>query len=181
MIDFENLYKTVTKGLKDYVGCPVIRTNQNANPPAYPYLSYTVTTYQSENKGTYGVYEDGIDRKPTTQTWSITAQSDDNMECLKLINKAHEWLDHKGTTYLSDKGVIVQWVGTATNRDNLLTSEYEYKQGFDVVFDLMDEIGNSVEEIGVIEAVEIDGETVTPPVSVEELNDKLQTRLEGDS
>lgn len=35
MIDNENLRLTVVKGLKDYLDVPVIRSNQNAEPPNY--------------------------------------------------------------------------------------------------------------------------------------------------
>ena len=142
MIDYENMRNIVAKGLKDYLQCPVIRSNQNIEPPAYPYVSYTITTLASENKGTYGEYGDGQDRKPTTQTWSITAQSDTSGEDVTLIMKAREWLERVGSQYLNDNNVIVQSVGNVSNRDNVLTMEYEYKHGFDVVFWLFETAAN---------------------------------------
>lgn len=155
MVDFENLRETVVTGLKKYLNCPVIRNNQSAEPPAYPYVSYTITTLMAENKGTYGEYEDGKARKPVTQTWSITAQSDDNTESITLANKAREWLDYVGTVYLNDNNVIVQSVTGVTNRDNVLTTDYEYKNGFDCVFWCCDEVDNKGE---VIEEVLLNGE-----------------------
>lgn len=140
MIDYKNIREAVCKGLKKYLNVPIIRNNQNAQPPVYPYLSYTVTTLASQNKGTYGEYEDGIDRQPVKQTWSITAQSDDNDESVMLAGKAKEWLDHTGSVYLRDRNVIVEQVTNITNRDNIISVEYEYKNGFDVVFVLFDEI-----------------------------------------
>lgn len=140
MIDYDNMRRTVVSGLKKYLGCHVIRSNQNAEPPKYPYISYTVTQLMSANRGTYGEYSDGIDRKPVTTTWSITALSNDNIESVTLANKAREWLDRVGTTYLNDNGVICQSVGAVTNRDNVLTVEYEYKSGFDAVFWGYDEV-----------------------------------------
>lgn len=142
MIDYENMRNIVVKGLKDYLQCPVIRTNQNEEPPKYPYVSYTITTLASENKGTYGEYSDGQDRKPITQTWSITAQSDKSGEDIDLIIKAREWLERVGSQYLNDNNIIVQSVGNVSNRDNVLTMEYEYKHGFDVVFWLFDTVAN---------------------------------------
>lgn len=155
MIDNENLRLKVVKGLKDYLQVPVIRGNQNAEPPSYPYIAFTVTTLSSENKGTYGEYDDGIDRKPTTQTWSISALSDNENEALTLAGKAHDWLDHIGRTYLSDNHIIIQSVTSVTSRDNVLTIEYEYKKGFDVVFWLYDEIENPIDLIGTIETAQI--------------------------
>ena len=132
--------KTVIAGLKEYLGCEIIRTNQTATMPKFPYLGYNITTLASENQGTYGKYEDGIDRKAVVQTWSITAYSDKYTDAVKLANKAHEWLDYVGTTYLGDNDVIVQSVGSVTDRSNLLTNEYMYSLGFDCFFFMYDEI-----------------------------------------
>lgn len=154
MVDYENTRRVVAAGLKNYLDCPIIRSNQIADPPSYPYVSYTITTIQSENKGTFGVYEDEIDRKPVIQTWSISVLSDDDNECVNLAMKAHEWLEHVGTTYLNDNHVIVQGLSAITNRDNILSNGYEYKKGFDVQFWLFDEITNPILESGRIESVE---------------------------
>lgn len=155
MIDNENLRLKVVKELKNYLQIPIIRGNQNAEPPKYPYLSYNVTTVASENNGTYGEYSDGIDRKPVTQTWSITVQSDDESEALQLALKAHDWLDHIGRAYLSDNHIIVQSITSVTSRDSILTIEYEYKKGFDIVFWLYDEIENPIEYVGEIKTADI--------------------------
>lgn len=151
MIEYEKLRETVTTGLSEYLGCPVIRSNQNEAPPNYPYVSYTITTLLSQNKGTYGIYDDGKERKPFTQTWSITVQSDNNSKCTELVVKAQEWLDRVGKVYLDDNNVIVQSVGSITNRDNFLTAGYEYRNGFDVVFWLMNELEYETEKIETME------------------------------
>lgn len=157
MIDYETMRTAIANGLKQYLGCPVIRSNQNQEPPEYPYLSYTITTLMSENNGTYGVYSDGYDRQARTQTWSITVQSDDNSECIDLVCKAHEWLERTGNIYLNDNNVIVQSVGSITNRDNFLTTEYEYRNGFDVVFWMLDTVKSTItgDEAETIETFEL--------------------------
>lgn len=167
MVDFENLRTTVVRGLKNYLNCPVIRNNQDAEPPAYPYVSYTVTTVMSENRGTYGKCADGVARKPVTQTWSITAQSNKDYESVMLANKAREWLDYVGTTYLNDNDVIVQSCTSVTNRDNVLTVGYEYKNGFDCFFWCYDEASDG--DIEKIEEITLG----------EDLNDRLEARLDG--
>ncbi|MCD8091034.1 MAG: hypothetical protein LUD81_10545 [Clostridiales bacterium] len=153
MVDNENLRSTVIVGLKKYLGVPIIRSAQNTEPPDYPYLSFTVTTLESANNGTWGVYPDGIDRIPVKQTWSITAQSEDELEAGELASKAREYLTHTGRTYLKDNDVIVETVTAITNRDSLITIEYEYRKGFDVVFWLMNEENNPIEEDGYINSV----------------------------
>ena len=153
MTDNNNLRLAVCEGLKNYLGIPVIRAGQNAEPPDYPYLSYTVTTLESANNGTWGEYKDGIDRIPVTQTWSITVQSDNEAESIELACKAREYLDNVGTQYLNDRDVIVQRVGSITNRDSLISIDYEYRNGFDAVFYLFDETKRSVDESGMIETM----------------------------
>lgn len=160
MINYENLRKTVVKGLKEYLNCPVIRSNQNAEPPKYPYLSYTIITPMSENRGTYGEYDDKKARKSVTQTWSITVQSDDNDESLNLANKAREWLDYVGTVFLNDNSVVVQSVTNVSNRDNIISIEYEYKNGFDCIFTCMDEITSTNETVEDIESISLNGNEV---------------------
>lgn len=147
MVDIESLRTVVATGLREYLGCPVIRTNQNAAPPKYPYVCYTITTLATENRGTYGEYEDGKSRKPVNSIFSFTVQSDDSIESMVLANKAREWLDYVGTLYLDDNDVIVQSVTAITNRDNVLTSEYEYRNGFDCFFYCFDEVERTIEEI----------------------------------
>ena len=63
---------------------------------------------------------------------------------------------------MKDNGVTVQSVTNVTNRDNILTVEYEYKNGFDVVFYLFDETENNINKSGIVETVELNynGESV---------------------
>lgn len=179
MIDFDNIRTIIVQGLTKYLGCPVIRSNQNAEPPKYPYVSYTVITPVADKKGTYGEYDDDISRKPITQTWSITIQSDDNAESVNLAAKAREWLDYVGTTYLNDNHIIVQSVGAIGNRDNFLTVEYQYRNGFDVVFWLLNEEEKPIAETGYIETVELGDAQITPPPTEDELMRRFEERLSG--
>lgn len=158
MVDIETLRKVVASGLKDYLKCPVIRSNQNAKTPRYPYCSYTVTTVASENDGTYQEHEDGVARKGVNTILSITVQSDDNAESVTLAQKARDWLQYAGSTYLNDNGIIVQAVTSITNRDNVLTVEYEYRNGFDCIFWGYDKVG--LPNLETIDAAEIDGKEI---------------------
>jgi hypothetical protein len=178
MIDFVNLENTVTDGLEKYLGCPVIRSNQNAEPPKYPYLSYTRINPKGESKAmSYGVYEDGTERTPATHTWSITALSDDDAESLTLAVKACEWFMRVGTVYLNDNDVVVGSVSGVTNRDNLLTVDYEYRNGFDVVFNIDDVIENPTAEAGYIETVKI-GQVEVESKSYSDMITDLEKQLD---
>lgn len=151
----------VTSGLKKYLGCNVVRTNQTAEIPKFPYLGYNIITLASENRGTYGEYADGKARKPVLQTYSYTAHSDNYEEAVELANKARSWLDYVGTQYLNDNDVIVQSVGNVTDRSNLLTQEYDYAYGFDCFFWMYDEIGLDGIDNGEIKTADITEKVVT--------------------
>ena len=150
MIDYKHIINTVVKGLHEYLDCPVIPSNRIAEVPKYPYVSYTITTPTSANKGTYEEYADCV-RKQVTQTWSITALSDDDIESLVIANKAKDWLAYIGRLYLSDRGIYVQSVGAVTPRDNVLTVGYEHKKGFDCFFTCYDIIIPDDESIEKVE------------------------------
>lgn len=175
MINTDNIRLTVAKGLKNYLGCPVIRADQNEAPPAKPYGTYKITTPATANGGTYGEYEDGKARKPIKQIWSLSFLADTEAEALSYANKARTWLDYVGTTYLNDNEVIVEQVGAVGNRNNILTAEYEYKYGFDCTFWGFDEI--EMPETEAIEAVEL-GETTTKKTDYEAIIKDLQHQLD---
>lgn len=140
MIDISSKRAIIVSGLKKELNIPVIRSNQTGPAPAYPYLSYTITTLINDSNGTWGKYEDNHHRKPFTQVWSFTIQSDNAEECMNLCLKARDWIDHTGIMYLRDNEIIVQSVGAVNNRDNLITIEYEYRMGFDVTFWYLNEV-----------------------------------------
>ena len=142
MIDYVRMRTVIFSGLSAYIGAPVIRGDQAAEAPHYPYMICNATTLASENRGTWQQHEDGIDRKLVRSIWSFTSLSDDYDESVSNAVKAREWLDHTGHVYLSDNGITVQSMTAINNRDNVLTVDYERKNGFDVVFYVYDEAGN---------------------------------------
>lgn len=150
MIDFRKNELIIVNGLQEWLAkkgydCPVIMANQAAPIPAYPYISYTVTSILSNTKG-YSVGEDGTRYKPMAQSWSFTIQSDDDVVAMNVAMEAYDWFALSGNTYLSDNRIVAQRVGNVTNRDNLISVEYEYRRGFDVEFLLMFEISKEDSE-----------------------------------
>ena len=89
MIPFRQNEETVVNGLQAYIHakgyeCPVIRANQTAPIPQYPYISYSVITPVGSDMKGYSIAEDGTRYKPLTQTWSFTVQSDDDTEAMTV-------------------------------------------------------------------------------------------------
>lgn len=161
MLDLKAMRTTVANGLKEYLGVPVIRSGQTAEAPSYPYGSYTLTTPGAANGGTYQQHEDGIDRLMVRSIWSFSFLSNDYDESIMYASKAREWFVHTGRVWLSDRGITVQSATAVNNRDNILTVEYERKNGFDVVFYVYDEVDNPSESTGYIEDAKIAREITT--------------------
>lgn len=155
MIDYKTMRATVARGLKEYLGVPVIRGNQTAALPDYPFASYNITTLAGENNGTYQQHEDGIDRLMVKSIWSFSFLSEDYDESVGLAIKARTWFERSGRAWLAENGVTVQSTTQITNRDNILTVEYERKNGFDVVFYVFDEVESTAGTDGYIESAEI--------------------------
>lgn len=158
MIALSEMRKTVASGLREYLGIQVIRANQSKPAPAYPYATYNVTTIAQANNGTYQQHEDGIDRKMVRSVWSLTILAKDWDESVELATKAREWFEHTGRVWLADHGITVQSTTDINNRDNILTVEYERKNGFDVFFYVYDEAENPLQTTGYIETVDVSRE-----------------------
>lgn len=161
MIAYKQMRSAVAKGLQECLGVPVIRGNQTAEAPPYPYAVYNVTTIAGGNNGTYQQHADGIDRLMVRSIWSFSFLSKDWDESVMLATMAREWFLHSGRVYLSDNGINVQSATDITNRDNLLTVEYERKNGFDVVFYVFDEVESPSKSTGFIEGAHIAPEMKT--------------------
>lgn len=145
MIDRRKIEVVVVRGIKkilDGYNCEVIRSNQTAPAPAYPYCSYTITS--NTPKAFWGKDETDYVRE-TKQTWSFTVQSDNDDEAHEIAAKIAEWLSLQSYTHFSDNGIAVASIGDITNRDSLITIEYEHRYGFDFVLNLLDVV--SIEDV----------------------------------
>lgn len=151
MIDYQTMSKHIAGGLKKHLGVPVIMGNQTSEAPTYPYGTYNVTTIAGENRGTWQQHDDGVDRLMVRSIWSLSFLSADWDESVMLAIKAREWLEHTGRAWLAERGITVQSTTEITNRDNILTVEYERKNGFDVVFYVYDETEKPANTYGYIE------------------------------
>ena len=155
MIDLDNIRENIATALHEYLGVQVIRSNTTAPFPQYPFASYTIRELLRNQRGTWGEYDDGKDRISASQIWSITIQAKDSAESMALALKAYDFFCHSGCPILKDKNIVVSSVSEITNRDNMLTVGYEYKNGFDVTFSFMNETDNTLEITGYISEANI--------------------------
>ena len=150
MIDFEAKRNIIVSAIETYLELPVMRANQTAEPPNGDYIGYTVTTAMKVNNGTYGEYTRNGRKyygKEFQKIWSFTAHSTNKKKKKNAALKLYDFLDRIGNTELSDNHVVVQHIGDITNRDNLLTTGYEYRNGFDVTFNFLNEIEDTSSEV----------------------------------
>lgn len=145
MIDHRKNEIVLVENLKAYLStgqrpCEVVSQNQVSEIPSYPYVSYTVTTLMGEHKGSYSIAEDGTLYKSVLQTWSFTSQSDDQDEAMSIAMRAYAFFTAHGLAVLSDNGMTVRRVRDVTSRDNLITNQFEYRNGFDVTFGILAKI-----------------------------------------
>lgn len=151
MIEQTRINRVIAEGLKAVTGCEVVKANLTKAPiPPYPYISFSITQTETR-RGTYSKGEKCY--MPLSQTWSITVQGENDDEALQKAMEARDWLEEVGRLELADQGIVVSRVGAIHNRDTLLTLEYEYRKGFDVVFSLMNVVDSERKEV--IEQAEI--------------------------
>lgn len=136
--------RLICAGISAELGCEVVKSNTAEHVPAYPYVSFTVTGIRTRQR-TYA--DDDSPYVPAQVTYSWTVQSDDDGEAFDLAQKLHDWFEETGRLYLKDNGMVFTDVGGITERDNLITVEYEYRKGFDCVLNLMNYVGRDPEVI----------------------------------
>lgn len=136
----------LTTRMKQVLNCEIVKSNQVHKKPSYPYVSFTITTPIHAEGGTYCEAEDGTRYRDLLQTWSITVQSNKDNEANELAMKAFDWLQVQGSLELNDNDIVVADVRDITNRDNMISIEYEYRYGFDVDFRMRHEIEQTKEE-----------------------------------
>ena len=71
------------------------------------------------------------------QTWSFTVQSDDSRLCRKKSMLLYDFFARAGRDKIGKNGIAVAGNTDLTSRDNLLTIQFEYRNGMDVTFRMM--------------------------------------------
>lgn len=166
MIDVATKKQAMLSRLETFTGCVLVPANTTKQLPAYPFITFNIINTGS-NKGTYSKHSEVVNGvtthylyNPTTQTWSFTVQSDDDAEALQKALLIKDFFELSATNELADNDIVVASVGNITPRDTLLTIEYEYRKGLDVVLNLNNIIADtSTEQINEITLTEIFNET----------------------
>ncbi|GGA31091.1 phage neck terminator protein [Psychrobacillus lasiicapitis] len=134
MIEYDDWWIPVQKGLSTYISKNVIQAETTGKQPPYPFVTIKQTT-QAIGIGFSAVFTgDGTQtiHQDYEMVLSLTVHSESIEETTNLANKARNYFLGKGTIELSDAYIAIVDVLPATNRDVFLNIEYERRVGFDV-------------------------------------------------
>ncbi len=125
-----------------YMDIPLIRSEQNADAPEYPYGTYKLTDLNRERPH-LGVLE--TKEKPGDETKcivtfrgqcdaviSLSFLSNDAKALWELVYKACDWWDDFIDEVAEPLGVRITRLSDPQDRSTQLEFEWEYKFGFDV-------------------------------------------------
>lgn len=134
--------------------CRIVRLNQDAPLPPYPFLGYLATGPLETRGATPCVDPDtGVYYQPASQQFSFVVCGDDAEEAQRLALAARDFFLVGGRVWLADEGIAMRVVGPLENADEALETGYEYRGVFDVTLAFM----NIVETTATALAGEIGG------------------------
>lgn len=160
MIDVRGIERTLVRGLRNQLEClgkpcEVIRQNQVAKAPPYPYLVYHIQVPAAPLKGGWSKDEEGKFYRHVKQVWQIELHSSAADEALIGALAAHEWLNLTGATLLEDAGIVVSQIEDVQTDATLVETRYDHRAWFTATFTLVDYAGVTAADIsGEIGSVE---------------------------
>lgn len=143
----------IVNSLEEYLGCPVILSDQIADKPDFPYCYYSVLVPRITNHA-FGLQcvqenDDGgytLKRyEPVKATISLTFCSENREsdkgyifgedEAIELAERAHGFFLLTAHNLHTETGdVVICKVGTVSKRDSFVVEETKRRYGFDVQF-----------------------------------------------
>lgn len=144
MLDYPLIRNTIIGNLFTATGVPVIMSDQSGPRPAFPFVSYTVTSPYLPIGGPIktqmaagGVLYD-VTTYQVEMVFSFTAHSQDPDEALNLALRVLDYYRNTAPALLGEYGMAVVSVSGVQNRDQLMVMEYERRSGLDVRFRVLD-------------------------------------------
>jgi len=150
MAFIEDVRNVIVKGLTQYMGTPIILSDQIKKETPVPFMIYSVVSPSIPAAGvvhTRQITEDGNDvelvrTEQPTATLSFTACSENRDtpggciygedEAIALADKAAGWFRHVGYHLLYLAGIVVVEVQNAAPRSKFVIVEQARRWGFDV-------------------------------------------------
>lgn len=157
MIQINPIRSAIVKGLKAFTGATTILAEQNAPQPPYPFISVKMTLL-GQKKGHASIVIEGdnsIYAQQVEKTLSVTCYHKATIDAENLVYKALQYFEVDGIQSLQDQNITIVRTSPITDRTTFLTTDYEYRMGFDVTIRTVAIVTTELQET--IENTEIGG------------------------
>ena len=144
-MDYQVIRNTIISRLHKALGMPVILSDQTGERPAFPFVSYTVTSPYLPLGGPIKTIltADGMPYELTTYqieiVFSFTAHDAAADGAITTALKMVDYYQRTAQTELASAGIVIVNVSDVQNRDQILVMEYERRSGLDVRFRVIDQ------------------------------------------
>lgn len=158
MIKHSEIRNPIVSNLNEYMGIPVIQSEDSGEQPTYPFMTFSVNSpyLPLAHNSIEEIEEDGKSITRETehfeQVYSFTVIGEDEDVVQDNLIKAIQFFKVFGIQVLKDNGIAIVEVYNAQKRDTFLTIDYERRAGFDVRIRVAHNLDFENEEI---ESVEI--------------------------
>lgn len=156
-----NIRNKIIEKITDELGVPVIQSNQTEDRPPYPFVTYTIISSNTAEKGTGNYLQEVIpsssapfknDIRETLELQpqffiSFTAYAEKDFEAENTARKLYDLLKFQLYYFLRAIDVTVIEIKNFGSRSVLEVDEYERRCGFDVRFRTSYKIERTVETI----------------------------------
>ena len=138
MIKHSEIRNPIVSSLNEYMGIPVIQSEDSGEQPAYPFMTFSVNSpyLPLAHNSKEEIEEDGKSITRETehfeQVYSFTVIGEDEDVVQDNLVKAIQFFKVFGIQILKDNGIAIVEVYNAQKRDTFLTIDYERRAGFDV-------------------------------------------------
>lgn len=166
---------SIIKGLHEYLGVEVYKSNQIVKERYPPYIIYSILSPYMPGSalGEYRIEKEGekameIRKEQPSLSISFTVCSVDRIdgekrifgddEAMDLAEQAEGWFLHTGYDYISQNGMTVTDVTNVQNREVLLVDEEANRYGFDVTVRY---VKQDVRKIQTVESMTMEGGSYT--------------------
>lgn len=157
----EDIRNKIIEKMTDMLGVPVIQSNQTEDRPPYPFVTYTIISSNTSEKGTGNYLQEVIsssstpfknDIRETLELQpqffiSFTAYAEKDFEAENTARKLYDFLKFQLYYFLRSIDVTVIEIKNFGNRSVLEVDEYERRCGFDVRFRTSYKIERTVETV----------------------------------
>lgn len=154
MLQLTPIRKAVRNGLAATTKVEVIRSESGGNQPPYPFIAYKMLMLgQKIGRANQLMTENGqLHEQQVELTMSINCYSDNISEAENLAYRVLQYFEIDGVDELQTQNIVIVQTSELTDRTTFLTTDYEYRIGFDVRIRAKASV---LKEVEIIENVQI--------------------------